>query len=123
MANKFKALAIETTCLSELMADREMVTTDHIISRYPEGVTIIAFDIVKLSDAEEDRYPILVCKENTDIFFNGGLVLLKVVERWMEGYSSAEEASADLLTEGGVKVKLSKGKTKNGRTITKVEII
>lgn len=121
--NRFKALAIETTCLSELMADKDMVTTDYIISHYPEGVTIIGFDIVELSKNEEDRYPIFVIKEDPNIFFNGGLVLLKVAERWMDGYMSTDEASTELELAGGVGVKLTKAKTKNGRNITKVEIL
>ena len=42
----FKDLAKRQTTLSEVMLDREKVTTEELMEKYPGGVTIIAFDYI-----------------------------------------------------------------------------
>lgn len=116
----FRNKAVAATTISKLMENRVKISTEELISRYPEGVTITGFDWMK---GDEGKYPVCIFSENEGECFFGGTALTSICDAWMDGYEDPESCSADLAKEGGVKVKFLKGKTKNNRNFTKCEIV
>ena len=43
----FRNMAKRQTTLSEVMTDRDKISTDELIKKYPDGVTIVAFDYIQ----------------------------------------------------------------------------
>ena len=43
----FRNMAKRQTTLSEVMTDRDKISTDDLIAKYPDGVTIVAFDYIQ----------------------------------------------------------------------------
>lgn len=117
----FIATAKSAVTLSELMNGREKIDTETIIRNYPDGVTLTAFDIINI---DGKQYPVFTIAEDDGVYYNGGHVLNKIVERWIDAYDgNITDASDDLGECGGMKVKLTNGKTKKGNNITSVEIL
>ena len=117
----FKAAAIESTTLSELMNDRIKVSTDDIIRDYPNGITIEQFDFVA---AGESQYYIATIKEDPQVYINCGTVLGKVFDAFVNGFEGDVNcASYELKNAGGIKVKLAKTRTRGGNTITTVTVL
>lgn len=129
--NKFKKAAQDSTVLCQLMSGREKLETDDVVGK---KLTVIAFDfapkfdknggpIIDDSTGEAETYGVLAFKELPDKYYNCGVVFTKVCKAWMSGYTTAEEASADLEAAGGVEVKFSLSKTKSGNNIVTVDIV
>lgn len=117
MANKFLQSAKESLNGNKLMLNREKVSTDYIIERYPNGITITEFDFIVKADGTS--YPILCYAEESNKYFNGGALFDKVCTGWITlAEGDIERASEELKQVGGVKFKLTKKRTKTGRTIT-----
>ena len=121
-SGKFAALAKEATSLSEILKGRTKIDVDEL---YGEEITITGFDIMTMTDKTKETKEYAVCTyaEDEGAFFFGGTVLTKICKSWLADYESCEEASEALKAEGGVVIKMSKGKTKNGNNITNVEIL
>lgn len=118
---KFRERAAKTTSISPLMEGKTKLKTGEIIRDYPQGVTIIGFDIVP---GKEGSYPIFVIAEDPGVFFSGGTVLQNIVSDWMEDYGTdIDQANADLKAEGGVKIRLEQAMTRAGRQITRVTVL
>lgn len=120
MAFNFRESALKSTTLSELMNGRIKVSTDEIIQKFPNGFTIEDFDVV---DDKKSQYPVFTVKEDKTICFFGGTILMNMVDGWLAGFETIDECRAAFVEEGGLPVKLSTGKTKNGNNITKVDIL
>lgn len=119
MENKFLRMAIAETTLSELMGERAKIDTDEVIAKFPNGITLTAFDIVEL---DGKTYPIFLFSEDESRFLNGGMILGKIVNRWLSEYGGDIEAcSSDLGRCGGVKIRLERSRTKGGKNITEVK--
>ena len=118
----FRELARKATTLSELMENREKIQTSELIKNFPDGITLNAVDIIKTSDAE---YPVFTFAEDSNRFYCGGIVLSKIVDTWVEEYNGdLGMLNHDLAESGGVKVKLTETKTRDGKNnITEVEVI
>lgn len=117
----FKQLAQESTTLSNLMTDRVKVSTDEVISQYPEGITIEQFDSITM---KEDQYYIATFKEDEKAYLNCGQVLSKVFDSFVKAFDGDIVGASDALkAEGGIKVKLSKGRTRGGNNITTVTVV
>lgn len=119
----FRNLAKRATTLSEVMTDREKVTTDQLIEKYPNCVTIVAFDYIQ-SKKSKGMYPVFNIAEDPTVFCNGGTVLDRIFKDFIaacDGDISA--ASNELRRQGGLAVKLSKGSTKSGDDLTVVEVL
>lgn len=116
----FKSKAISATTISKLMEGRVKISTEEIITKYPDGVTVNAFDWMKGDDGE---YPVCTFEENDGECFFGGTALTSICKAWQEGFETPEDCSVALASEGGVKLKFSKGKTKNNRNFTKCEVV
>lgn len=121
MAFNFKQSAQESTALSELMTDRDKLSTEELVVKYPDGVTLTAFDVI---DSNKGTYPVFHIKENNKVFYCGGIVLRKIVEGWLKGFDGdIDMANAELAKMGGVKVKLEMSKTKDNNNLTKVTVL
>lgn len=118
--NNFKAKAQAATASCILMENRTKISTEELIARYPDGVTITAFDFLT---GDNGKYPVCVFSENENECFFGGSALTEICTSWMDGYDTPEQASADLNAAGGVKIKFTKAKTKQGRNYIKAEVV
>lgn len=119
----FRSMAKRQTTLSEVMNDREKITTQELIERYPDGITIVAFDYIQ-SKKSKGKYPVFNFSEDMTVFCNGGTVLDRIFTDFvnaMDGDVAA--ASNELRRQGGLQVKLSNGKTKAGDDLVMVEVI
>lgn len=118
----FRDLARKATTLSELMENREKIMTAEVIKNFPDGITLNAVDIIKTSDA---TYPVFTFSEDVHSFYCGGIVLSKIVDTWLDEYNGdLGLLNHDLAETGGVKVKLTEAKTRDGKNnITEVEVI
>lgn len=115
---KEKAKAATATC--KLMEDRTKISTEELVTKYPDGVTIIAFDFLT---GDNGKYPVCLFKENNHECFFGGSGLTEICNAWMDGYDTPDQASTDLWESGGVKIKFIKTKTKNNRNFIKCEVV
>ena len=118
----FRDLAKKATTLSELMENREKIQTSEVIKNFPDGITINAVDIVKMTDTS---YPVFTFLEDLHRFYCGGIILTKIVGEWIKEYNGdLGMLNHDLAESGGVKVKLTETKTRDGKNnITEVEVI
>lgn len=125
MGYDFRGMATDATSLSELMAGRTKLDTTDIINNYPDGITITAADMVEYEkNGEPVEYPVLLFAENAEAFYTGGVVLKKIVRAWVAPFGGDYgKMSEELAKGGGVKVRLSSGKSKNGNTITNIDIL
>lgn len=123
--SRFTETAREATSKSFVMEGKTKVKMGEIISKYPEGVTIVAFDIMStIKNGKSITYPALNIAEDNTIFFCGGFILNKICQDWADLYAgNCKAASKDLADDGGVKVKFTKTTTKEGNNLTSVEII
>lgn len=129
MAIDFKASAkakAEERGGSVLMKDREILKNDMVIALYPDGVTIIAADVYHGTDDNGKEYDMAVylIKEDYSKACKGGKVLAGIFKEWLDAYDGdMETMNQELAAWGGVKVKLSKVFTKQGKTVTNVEVL
>lgn len=119
MTYNFRQSAIKETTLSDLMTNREQLTTDEVAGR---TLTVDEFDIVTL---QGKAYAIVVFKEYPDRYYNGGMVLTKICMNWVSDFDGDVEATSDALHKaGGVQFRFITGKTKDGkRNLTSVEVV
>ena len=118
----FRDLAKKATTLSELMENREKISTNEVIKNFPDGITLNAVDVINTTDA---KYPVFTFAEDSKRFYCGGIVLTKIVYTWLEEYNGdLGLLNHDLAEVGGVKVKLAERKTRDGKNnITEVEVV
>ena len=116
----FKQRAIDATTTSKLLENRTKISTEEVLAKYPEGVTVIGFDFLT---GDNGKYPVCIFKENNNECFFGGTAMTEICNRWMEGYNTVDECNADLAAEGGVKLKFEKSKTKQNRNFIKISIV
>lgn len=121
MENKFSSIAKKTTSLSPLMNGREKISVDEIIAKYPDGITLIAFDVITTGI---DTFPVFIFAEDDTKFSFGGTVLHNIIEAWLvDSDGDIELTSNELRAAGGVKMKFEKSRTKTGNNVTLVEIL
>lgn len=121
MANIFSTIARKETSLSPLMDGRNRLSMDEVIANYPQGVTVNAFDFI---GSGEDAYPVFTFAEDAQKFAFGGTVFAGVARAWADMYDGdIEKASSELKSAGGVKMVFAKSRTKNGNTVTTVNVI
>lgn len=121
----FKDKAKKATSTSWVLENREKVTQEDVIRNHKNGITITGFDIMKGKDKKGNatEFAVIAFEEEPDKCFFAGTVLTNICKEWLDGYDSTEEASKDLTEEGGVKVKLTSAKSKEGNTYTAVEVL
>lgn len=118
---KFTKMAKKATTISRILENREIVSIEDIMRDYPDGITLVDFDLISL---DNETFPVFAIAENPVTALYGGTILNKIVANWLGAYDGdLEQCAADLRASGGVKVILSKGKTKAGQDITLVDVI
>lgn len=125
--SRFTDLAKKKTSGSPVLSERTKISTDELIAKYPNGVTINAFDFLS---GKNGRYAVCAFRENPGLFFNGGKILTDIFESFVDEYKTDENSfadayeacSRDFATEC-LKVKLSSGRTKDGNRVTLVEVL
>ena len=125
----FTDLAKRKTAGSPVLSERTKISTDEIIARYPDGVTINGFDFL---NGKNGRYVVCCFKNDPQRYFNGGKILTEIFESFVEEYqdktdgmtfSEAQEACMQDFSRECLKVKLSEGRTKDGNRVTLVDVI
>lgn len=121
MVGKLKNLAKKALVLSELMENREKISTEDIIKYYPNGITINAFDgPIKTENGETIIYTF---KEEKDKFAFGGTIMQSLFNRLITSYEGDIGALKADIAKEGLKVKLGETENKAGQTMTSVEIV
>ena len=125
----FKELAAEAVGGSEVTQNRTKVDLKDVEFKYDGIVTIIGIDrfIKKVTDRKtgeiEERPFAVVAIAEEPVYFNGGVMFIKIFERWLAAYENDVHAmNADLQESGGVKIKMTTT-TYNNAPFTNVEVI
>lgn len=125
--SRFAELAKKKTSGSPVLEGRAKISTDDIIAKYPDGVTINAFDFLT---GKNGRYVVCAFRQDPGAYFNGGKILTEIFESFVEEYAADDRTfqeaidacMADFALEG-LKVKLSMSRTKDGNRVTLVDVI
>lgn len=125
--SRFTDLAKKKTSGSPVLEGRAKITTDDIIAKYPNGVTINAFDFL---NGKNGRYVVCAFRQDPMAYFNGGKILTEIFESFVDEYQAEGVTFQDALDQcmqdfekEGLKVKLSMSRTKEGNRVTLVEVI
>lgn len=117
----FRKTALNSTLLSSLQNDREKITTEELVQKFPEGITVNAFDFATVQDK---TFAVVTFSEDDSLYYNGGTVLTKMCLAWAAGFDGdPETASVALAKAGGVKLKFAESKTKNGNNVTTITVV
>lgn len=126
MSAMFANLARKATSLSPIIEGKTKISVSEIIAQYPEGITLMSFDMVNGTDqnGNPSTYPVFVFAEDDTRFGFGGTVLKNITSAWLEAFEGDVDSCAKALAaNGGVKLKFAQGKTRNGRNITTIEVV
>lgn len=117
----FRESAMNSTLLSTLQKDREKITTEELIQKFPEGITVNAFDFATV---QGKTFAVVTFTEDDTMFYNGGTVLTKMCIAWAAAFDGdPESASVALAKSGGVKLKFTESKTKSGNNVTTITVV
>ena len=117
----FRESAINSTLLSALQNNRNKISTEEIISSFPDGITVNAFDFATVQDK---TFAVVTFSEDDSRYYNGGTVLTKMCLNWAAGFAGDPEAASTALAKaGGVKLKFTESKTKNGNNVTTITVV
>ena len=117
----FRKTALESTLLSKLQNDREKISTHDLIQRFPDGITVNAFDFATI---DGKSFAVVTCNEDDTKYYNGGTVLSKMCVAWAAGFAGDPEAASTALAKaGGVKLKFAEEKTKGGNNVTTITVV
>ncbi len=90
-----------------IMSTRTRIKFDEIIDKYPDGITITAFDL--FDDKKAGRYPVIAfAEDDTKFAMGGGKMFADIISSWYDQYGDGETASDALKAQGGVKMRFSR---------------
>lgn len=118
-----RVLAQQSTTLCALMEGRNKIDTADIMKTYPDGFTVTEVAFAPTGDEVGREYPVVTIAEDDTVFYCGGQVLNNMFANLCEKLDGLENVNAALATEGGLKMRLEKAKSKNKREFTKVIIL
>lgn len=125
----FKELAAEAVGGSEVTQGRTKVDRKDVEFKYDGIITIVGIDrfVKKVTDRKtgevEERPFAVVAIAEDQVYFNGGVMFLKIFEKWLAAYEgNVHDMNADLQESGGVKIRMETT-TYNNAPFTNVEII
>lgn len=117
----FRESAMNSTLLSALQNNREKISTEELIATFPDGITVNAFDFATVQDK---TFAVVTFSEDDSRYYNGGTVLTKMCLNWAAGFAGDPEAASTALAKsGGVKLKFTESKTKNGNNVTTITVV
>lgn len=115
-----KQIAQETSTLSKLMQGREKMSTEELLDK---DITIIQFDSYVNTESGEIIY-VFATREHLNNFTFAGAILKKYFMAFEEECKKENVDVNDyMVSQGGLKVRLTEGKTKQGRSITNVVLL
>ena len=126
MGNMFASIAEKAVANSKVREGRERISTEEILAHYPDGITIIEFDILsKRNGAELVNFPCFGFAEADGKYYNGGSSLMKIATEWLAHFDGDIDAcNAALMAAGGCKIKLLPPvKTGNNNNFVPVQVI
>lgn len=113
MAFNFKNIAQNATTLSDIMNNRTKV------NKTDGEYTIVDFDVVTVKGSTY-----ALCAINDKEYINGGTVLTRVFQDIIACFEGDIEAAREEYKESEpLKVRLTRGMTKEGKNITTVDIL
>ncbi len=122
----FKDFAKRHTSGSAVLQGREKIETDALIAKYPDGVTITAFDFLNSTDG--GHYVVCAFAEDPKVYFNGGKILTEMFEGIVFEFENHDLDKARTEYENAeisekIRVRLSHARSKKGNKYTKVEAL
>lgn len=128
MANMFAQMAQKAVANSSVREGRTLITTDELITKYPNGFTITEFDMLQAHDrqtGELKSFPTLAFAEDITKYINGGGAITKIVEEWLRNFDGdIEGCNSALRAAGGVKIRICPSvRTSGGNNYNPVEVI
>lgn len=125
--SRFSDLAKKQTAGSPVLQERTKISTNEIVARYQDGITINGFDFL---NGKNGRYVVCCFRNDPGRYFNGGKILTNIFESFVAEYQHDEMTFNEALDACmkdfgpvGLKVKLSDGRTKDGNRVTLVEVL
>ena len=117
----FRDVAEKSTLLSVLQKDRTKISTEELVKKFPDGITVNQFDIATI---DNKAFAVVTFAEDNNYYYNGGTILTKMCIAWAQGFGGdTESASVALLKSGGVKLKFTETKTKSGNNVTTITVV
>lgn len=115
--NRFVANAKGTQNGSPVMSGKTKISTEEIIAKYPEGITITAVDIITKRDGTS--YPVFNFGEDESKYYNGGTIARQVVDGWLklDAYKGDIVRLNEDIKNEPPKFKVYKSTTKSGRPL------
>lgn len=103
----------EAVTFSAIMVDRTPIKTQEVLNK---ELTVILVDFAPKLDETTRRplyndqgvietYPVVVFSEYPNNFYGAGIMFDKAAKTWLAAYGTLEELNAQLVKEGGVKVR------------------
>lgn len=117
--SSLKELAQKTTAGNPIFNNREKMTTDEVIEKYPNGISITECTLI---ESEKGAYAVIAFAENPGVFVTCGTILTNIVCDWIDAEGSVEEVNAFLMQDP-VKVKLHKITNRKNQPLTVVDIL
>lgn len=108
MTFNFKKSAVKNLVISSLMHGREKITAEELMTEYPNGFTVVAFDMIH--DAVKGDYPVVLYAEDDSRFLmGGGKIFANIVAEWLANFDGdSEQGSSELAAQGGCKMTFEK---------------
>lgn len=127
----FKTAAQAEVSLSPIMIGREKMETADVLGK---KFTVVGFDFADKFDkqgnrvvddnGEVEQFGVVVFKEEPKKYYCVGMIFSNVCKAWAAGFGGDPVAASEALeASGGVEVKFSEGKAKNGNNLVKVDIL
>ena len=117
--NTLKEIAEKTTAGNPIFDNREKMTTDEVIEKYPSGISITECALIA---SDKGEYAVIAFAEQPDVFVSCGTILTNIVHDWVAAIGSIEEVNG-MLIEQPVRVKLHKILNKKKQPLTVVDIL
>ena len=117
--NKLKEIAEKTTAGNPIFDNREKMTTDEVIKKYPNGISRTECALIA---SDKGEYAVIAFAEKPDVFVTCGTILTNIVQEWVKTFGTIEEVNGMLLGNP-VRVKLHKILNKKNQPLTVVDIL
>ena len=118
----FKRIALEKSKSVNIAKDKERIKLAEMITRYPDGVTITAFQRLV---GENGVFFVFTFDEEPTAYFAGCTTLDKLANAWLDDHpdQTIEETNEELAAEGGVKIRMFMANAKSGRQYVNYEVL
>ena len=122
MSNKhtLKEIAGEVLSGSPVSAGRTKISTEELISRFPNGVH---FTSVDLFAGQNGTYAVFTLLEDDNVYYSSGTLLTQIIHNYLDRNGGDLDALNAEMKAEPFGVRLFIGKNKKGQALTKVELI